>query len=238
VVLDDEPGCTDAAGERSLGGTHVVQADPHRQVLAGLLRAICSGGGASGGAAWVSDQVSRRTPNIAVAVVVTAPPWLSSTIQCWLLRLVRADSTGDLELSVGDGGGEIHCQSDRLAESVGMRFDRPQQDRGGDPAERAHHVRPLRLCPPPNDARTLAPRAPIARSNACKSGIEMTSLPVRLCCNARFAIVTDDNFFRTVAYIWLNEHQDRPVLVRLQQWHSIPPSLVTWRCLWRRPLTQ
>ena len=44
---------------------------------------------AGGGPASVSPQVSRWLPKMAVAVVLGSPSWLSSTIQCWLVRLVR-----------------------------------------------------------------------------------------------------------------------------------------------------
>ncbi len=46
-------------------------------------------GGASGATASVEDQVSRRVPKTAVAVVETVPSCDSSIDQCWVDRLVR-----------------------------------------------------------------------------------------------------------------------------------------------------
>src|SRR5699024_12544009 len=47
-----------------------------------------SGAGTPGLCASVSAQVSRPTPVTAVAVTIGLSPWWSSSIQCWLERLV------------------------------------------------------------------------------------------------------------------------------------------------------
>jgi hypothetical protein len=57
----------------------------------------------------------------------------------------------DLEVAVGNGRGEIHRQRHRLTQTVGMHLDSAQQGRGGDTAEGAHHVRPLRPSTTPDD---------------------------------------------------------------------------------------
>src|SRR3984885_7228240 len=73
VVVEGEPVCT-APPENEPSAKRMSYKSVHTGRFSRLLRAICPGGGAAGGTAWVSDQVSRRMPNIAVAVVLTAPP--------------------------------------------------------------------------------------------------------------------------------------------------------------------
>jgi hypothetical protein len=51
----------------------------------------------------------------------------------------------DVEIAVGDGRREVDGQRQWLTDAVGVRFNGTQYDGGGDPAERADHVGPLRM---------------------------------------------------------------------------------------------
>src|SRR6201995_998484 len=72
VVVEDDPVCT-APPEDEPSAKRMSYNSVQTGRVSRLPRDICSGAGAAGGSAWVSDQVSRRIPNIAVAVVLTAP---------------------------------------------------------------------------------------------------------------------------------------------------------------------
>src|SRR3984885_3243383 len=76
VVVENEPVST-APPENEPSAKRMSYKSVQTGRFARLLREICSGGGAAGGTAWVSDQVSRRIPKMAVAVGVTAPSLLS-----------------------------------------------------------------------------------------------------------------------------------------------------------------
>src|SRR6201986_4762830 len=69
VVVDDEPACT-TPPENEPSAKRMSYRSVQTGRVSRLLREICSGGGTSGGSAWESDHVSRRIPNIAVAVVL------------------------------------------------------------------------------------------------------------------------------------------------------------------------
>src|SRR3984957_15208693 len=71
-VVEDEPVCT-APPENEPSAKRMSYKSVQTGRFSRLLREICSGGGAAGGTAWVSDQGSRGIPNMDVAVVVTAP---------------------------------------------------------------------------------------------------------------------------------------------------------------------
>ena len=58
-------------------------------MLEKLPGAASSGPGTAGVASSVSDHVSRRMPNTALAVVLGSLSWDSSISQCWLVRFVR-----------------------------------------------------------------------------------------------------------------------------------------------------
>ena len=88
----------------------------------------------------VAPQVSRRKAVTAVAVATVCSPCRISTIQCWVDRLVRAGRACDMERAVGQRGGEVHGESDRLAQPRGCSSTRIERLRGGDAAERADHV--------------------------------------------------------------------------------------------------
>src|ERR1700743_3516634 len=51
----------------------------------------------------------------------------------------------DVEIAVGDGRCEVDGQRQRLTDAVGLRLDGMHNDGGGDPAERANLVGPLRM---------------------------------------------------------------------------------------------
>src|ERR1700761_4151308 len=72
VVVDEEPVWT-TPPENEPSAKRMSYRSVQTGRFARLPREIRSGGGASGGSASVPDQVSRRIPNIAVAVVLTAP---------------------------------------------------------------------------------------------------------------------------------------------------------------------
>src|ERR1700761_6562730 len=72
VVVEDDPVCT-APPENEPSAKRMSYKSVQTGRFSRLVREICSGGGAVGGTAWGSDQVARRIPNTAVAVVVTAP---------------------------------------------------------------------------------------------------------------------------------------------------------------------
>src|ERR1700722_3528218 len=64
VVVEDEPVCT-APPENAPSAKRMSYNSAQTGRFSRLLREIWSGGGAPGGTALVSDQVSRRIPNIA-----------------------------------------------------------------------------------------------------------------------------------------------------------------------------
>ncbi len=74
--------------------------------------------GTSGISASPQAQVSRRTANMAVAVVATASPWRSDSVQCWVERLVRTgrasisngpSAIGPAKLTVSETGSPRRC---------------------------------------------------------------------------------------------------------------------------------